>query len=357
MINILFISLQLFTALWPRESDTLKMLFLGDVMQHESQLQSAYDGSTGKGDPGSYDYSPYFKYLKPWFSKADIVAANMETTFAPPPYSGYPVFASPSSLAKEAHRAGINLFFAANNHSADKGARGLKGSLELFREMGIPFTGIYENSEVAHREHPLVIEKEGFKIAILNYTYGTNGIEVPHPYIVKQLDSTLVRKELERAQHLSPDCIIVSVHWGQEYSLEPSASQKKWENLFYSNGADLVIGSHPHVPQKAVAYSDSTGKVKRITVYSLGNAISNMSAKNTRVGIMLEVNLIKEHFTGNKWFGEPVVHYIWTSRPTATGGYYTILPMKEYLENPQQYHIKGEKQLIKNYYNYFKSNQ
>lgn len=249
MINILFISLQLFTVLWPRESDTLKMLFLGDVMQHESQLQSAYDRSTGKGDPDSYDYSPYFKYLKPWFSKADIVAANMETTFAPPPYSGYPVFASPSSLAKEAHRAGINLFFAANNHSADKGARGLKGSLELFREMGIPFTGIYENSEVAHREHPLIIEKEGFKIAILNYTYGTNGIEVPHPYIVKQLDSTLVRKELERAQHLSPDCIIVSVHWGQEYSLEPSASQKKWENLFYSNGADLVIGSPTRAPK------------------------------------------------------------------------------------------------------------
>lgn len=357
MFNSLIIYLQLFSAFWPRQTDTLNMLFLGDIMQHSSQLQSAYSGAGDKRSSNSYNYTPYFKYLESYFKEAHIVAANMETTFAPAPYTGYPAFASPSSLARDAMKAGINLFFAANNHSVDKGAKGIKGSIALFQELDVPYAGIYVNAAQEYESHPLIIERKGIKLAFLNYTYGTNGISVPSPYVVKFLDSTVVKNDLQKASMTNADCIIVSVHWGDEYKINAGQRQKKWESLFYRYGANLVIGSHPHVPQEVISYRDSTGRVTAITAYSLGNAISNMSAKNTRIGIMLGVNLIKEAYTGKIWFDKPEIHYIWTSRPRATGGYYTIVPIKDFLQNPGSYNVKGEKALIENYFNKFTTNQ
>lgn len=350
MLRCLIIYLQLFSAFWPRQTDTLKMLFLGDIMQHSSQLQSAYSGTGSIDNANSYDYSHYFKYLKENFAKAHIVAANMETTFGPAPYTGYPSFSSPTSLAADAQSAGINLFFAANNHSVDKGSKGLEGSISFYKELDVLYTGIYFNEQEEAAKHPLIIEKNGIKLAVLNYTYGTNGINVPAPYVVKLLDSTLVKRDLKKAAQANPHSIIVSVHWGDEYKTTSGANQKKWEELFYKNGANLIIGSHPHVPQEVCSYKDSTGKIEAITAYSLGNAISNMSAQNTRIGIMLEIKLIKESYTEKVWFDKPGIHYIWTSRPQATGGYYTIVPIKEFLENPGNYNVKGEKELIKRYY-------
>ncbi|MDO9679447.1 MAG: CapA family protein [Bacteroidales bacterium] len=346
------ITFQILSLLFAGSSDTLKLLFIGDVMQHSAQLDAAYIGKGAKNSPESYSYKEYFQYLKPFFEKADIVAANMETTFGPAPFAGYPAFCSPSSLAQEAKESGINLFFASNNHSVDRGAAGLKGTIELYEQLGIPFTGIYRDSNEESANHPLIISKKNIKIAFLNYTYGTNGIAVPSPYIVKLLDSSTVRRDLAAARFAKPDFIIVSVHWGEEYKLSPSVSQFNWESLFYANGADIVIGSHPHVPQDVVTYRDPNGDIEHITAYSLGNAISNMTAKDTRVGIMLEVCLVKTCFE-QKELLQPKVHYIWTSRPAATGGYFTIVPMREYLMAPSAFGINGEHELIERYYNTF----
>ena len=346
------ITFQILSLLFAGSSDTLKLLFIGDVMQHSAQLDAAYRGKGAKNSPESYSYREYFQYLKPFFEKADIVAANMETTFGPAPFTGYPAFCSPLSLAQEAKESGINLFFASNNHSVDKGAAGLKGTIELYEHLEIPFTGIYRDSNEESANHPLILSKRNIKIAFLNYTYGTNGISVPSPYIVKLLDSSTVRRDLAVARFAKPDFIIVSVHWGEEYKLSPSISQFNWESLFYANGADIIIGSHPHVPQDVVTYRDPNGDIEHITAYSLGNAISNMTAKNTRVGIMLEVSLVKTCFE-QKEIMKPEVHYIWTSRPAATGGYFTIVPMKEYLKAPSDFSIVGEFELIEKYYNTF----
>ncbi len=357
MIKALIIYMQIASAFIRGNPDTLKMFFLGDIMQHKAQLESAYKGSGERGSSDSYDYSHYFQYLKPLFADADIVAANMETTFGPAPYSGYPVFCSPESLAIEAVKSGINLLFAANNHSADKRGAGLKGSLKLYRQLkegnpGVYHTGIY--SDRAHEEemHPLIVEKKGIRIAFLNYTYGTNGIPVPEPYVVKLLDSAQIIRDLEKARHSGVDFTIVSVHWGDEYILTPSLSQKRWERLFYRYGTDIIIGSHPHVPQDVVTYSCTAGEIQRVTAYSLGNAISNMTAANTRIGLMLEISITKD-YANRKSILKPVSHYIWTSRPAATGGHFTIIPIKDYLENPSGYKIVGEDALIKRYYSSF----
>lgn len=331
------------------------MLFLGDIMQHQEQLSSAYKGAQGRNNPLSYDYSSYFKFLKTDFENSDIVVANIETTFAPPPYSGYPSFGSPASLAIEAYKAGINLFLAANNHILDKGKKGLEGSMALFDSLGVPYLGIYKEESNRQKRHPLFINKKGFKIALLNYTYGTNGIPTPAPYVVNRLDSTIIKEDLKRAQEGSPDIVIVLVHWGEEYHIEPSRNQLMWERLFYKYGATLIVGSHPHVPQKVVTYFGNNGGVEHITAYSLGNAISNMSAKNTRIGVMLQIELVKEHFTNRITIEKPKIEYIWTVRPTAKNNYYSILPIDKYLNEPHNYPFIEEKELIKSYYQKFKN--
>ena len=352
MIKSLFILLQLVPALLSPPADTLRMLFLGDIMQHSTQLQSAYTGNGSPREPEAYNYSQYFKYLQPYFENSHIVAANIETTFAGPPFSGYPLFNSPASLAKECNRTGINLFFAANNHSMDKGVRGLTGSISLFKEIEVDYTGIYLSPEDEQENHPLIVTKRGIRTAFLNYTYGTNGINVPEPYIVKLLDSNTVKSDLQKAAILNPHFTIVSVHWGDEYKLTPSESQLQWEKLFYDYGADIVIGSHPHVPQPVVTYRDNQGTISRVTVYSLGNAISNMTAANTRIGIMLGIT-VSRNWAGETTIHQPETHLIWTSRPEATGGYFTIIPVKDYLAAPDSFNIKGEYSLIESYYKKF----
>ena len=337
--------------------DTLKVLFLGDIMMHQSQLDAAY--TTGsKNSPESYDFSSYYEHLQEYFESADLICANMETNFAPPPYSGYPIFASPSSLASHSFDKGINIFLAANNHICDKGSAGLSGTVNLFDSIGVFHAGLYRNEEEEYLRHPLNIKSGNFKVSFLNYTYGTNGFTVSPPYVVKMLDTTIIKRDLAKAVMANPDKIIVCVHWGAEYNLETSLSQKKWEDFFYKYGADIVIGSHPHVPQK-VTYRESPdtfgsphNRATRITAFSLGNAISNMSIDNTRIGIMLEINIVKD-WLGNTDALTPKVHYIWTARPNSKAKNYSIIPIEKFLENPSVYPCPEDYNKAKRFYDKF----
>ena len=362
MIKSLLVSLSIIFSAFPwqglAQRDTLKILFLGDIMMHQSQLDAAY--TTGpKSAPESYDFSPYYEHLQEYFRSADLVCANMETNFAPPPYSGYPIFASPASLASQSFDKGIDLFLAANNHICDKGAAGLAGTVNLFDSIGVFHAGLYRNAEEEYLRHPLNIKYGNFKISFLNYTYGTNGFNVPSPYVVKMLDTTVVKRDLAKAIMANPDRIIVCVHWGAEYSLGTSSYQKEWEEFFYKYGADMVIGSHPHVPQK-VTYKESSGivssssnkRASRITAFSLGNAISNMSVENTRIGIMLEINIVKNWLEGTVTL-PPKIHYIWTARPNSGAKNYSIVPIEKFLKDPSAYPCAGDYSKAKYFYDRF----
>ena len=355
MIKSLLISLSILTSAFS-EKDTLKLLFLGDIMAHQSQLDAAYKGGD-KNSPESYDFSYYYENLKKDFNEADLVCANIETTFGGTPYSGYPVFSTPTSLASQSFGKGINIFLAANNHICDKGAKGLSGTIEAFDSIGVFHAGVYRNFDEEYLRHPLNLRVRGFKISILNYTYGTNGFNVPEPYVVKILDSTIVKRDLAKAIMSGPDKIIVCVHWGDEYSLDINSNQKWWEDFFYRHGADIVIGSHPHVPQK-VTYKESPGlfgergKVSRVTAFSLGNAVSNMSIENTRIGIMLEINIVNNSF-GKSYVLPPKTHYIWTARPNANQKNYSIIPIERYLKDPTAYPNANEYERVKYFYNKF----
>lgn len=274
-----------------QENDSLKkisILFVGDIMGHDTQIASALDPETGK-----YNYESVFRYIKPVLSDADVTIANLEVTLAGPPYKGYPQFSSPAAIAAACADAGIDYFVLANNHAVDRGGKGIISTINKLDSLGIPHTGSYRNMEERDSLSPLMIRRNGFSLALLNYTYATNGLIVPDPLIIDSLDWDLVDHDIEKAKSKNADAIILFVHWGTEYDTVPSAAQAEMAGHFLGKGADLVIGSHPHVIQK-MAWVRQPGKKDGIAVYSLGNFVSNQRKPKTDGGSLVKIELTKK---------------------------------------------------------------
>ena len=270
-------------------SGRISLLFLGDIMGHDEQIRSAENSETN-----SFDYDDVFRYVKDKISEADVTVANLEVTLAGPPYKGYPTFSSPASLAAACRNAGIDVFATANNHAADRGKDGILSTLYRLDSLGIPHTGTFADPLARNILYPLIIEKNGFSLALLNYTYGTNGITVPSPVIVNMLEKDIVAADIQKAKSLNPDAIILFLHWGTEYDTIPSESQTEMAEYFFSLGADLIIGSHPHVLQKMEWTKSDSGTTDRIVVYSLGNYVSNQRTIRRDGGAMARIELAKK---------------------------------------------------------------
>jgi hypothetical protein len=219
--------------------------------------------------------------------------SHFEVTLAGPPYKGYPQFSSPAALAAACRDAGIDCFVTANNHSADRGNKGILSTIYRLDSLGIPHTGTFADLESREKQQPLILNKNGISIALLNYTYGTNGITVAKPVIVNMLDKELITKDIETAKALKPDAVILFLHWGTEYDTIPSAVQTELAEYFFSKGVDLVIGSHPHVLQKMVWYRNASLYKNKAVVYSLGNFISNQRKPKTDGGTMVRIEMTK----------------------------------------------------------------
>lgn len=338
-------------SLFTPRADTLKLVFAGDIMQHKEQLSAALIKGRPPGKSSSYDYSEYFTHLKKILSGADLRVANMETTFSGGEFSGYPTFASPESLLEESFKSGFNLFLTANNHICDKGKRGLEYTISAYEKRGIPYTGISRDSATRSEINPYITIIKGFKIAILNYTYGTNGIKVPQPYLVNLLDSTKIEKDVRSAQSANCDIIIAAVHWGSEYVLQHNLHQKRWNNLFRRLGVRYIIGSHPHVPQDYIIERDKDGRGEAVTIFSLGNLISNMSAPYTRLGLIVTLKFTKRE--GEVILLEPQLDYVWTTRPGEIGKNYSVIPVNSFREGSVSFKSKAHYDNMMKYYTGF----
>lgn len=267
-------------------SDTLRLLFVGDLMQHQGQIDAA---RTARG----YDYSACFAYVKEVISQADFAVANLEVTLGEKPYRGYPAFSAPDEYLTAIHDAGFNVLLTANNHCLDRGRKGLERTLRLIDSLHIPVAGTYTDIEDRRTRYPLLLEKKGFRIALLNYTYGTNGIPVPSPAVVNLIDTTVIAQDIEKARQLHPDVLLACMHWGVEYQSLPGKEQQKLAQWLFAKGVDHIIGAHPHVVQPIEVHTDSLTRQKRLVAYSLGNFISNMSARRTDGGLMLQMEFVK----------------------------------------------------------------
>lgn len=277
---------------------------VGDVMLHEGQILSGYDARTG-----TYDFNESFEDIKGEISSADIAMANLETTLGgkDSKFSGYPLFNSPDELADALKYAGFDVVVTSNNHCLDRGYKGLVRTLKVLREKSLVPVGTYASEK--ERNTILVMEIKGVKVAILAYTYGTNGNPIPHdkPYLVNLIDENIILKDISKAKE-SADAVVIYLHNGQEYERVPSEGQRKLAHLLLKKGADVIIASHPHVLQpgewvnpeesqkwlvKASSKVPSYEGTKKYVAYSMGNFISAQRFPYTEEGVILKVTLEK----------------------------------------------------------------
>jgi poly-gamma-glutamate capsule biosynthesis protein CapA/YwtB (metallophosphatase superfamily) len=279
---LLFLVLSLPVA--AQDTLRLSLLFVGDIMQHDSNIAAAYDVQSKK-----YNYASCFEYVAPILRSADLAIGNLELTLAGSPYKGYPQFSAPDALAVELKRAGMDVLVTANNHSLDRRRKGLERTLSVLDSLEILHTGTFRDSVERSSVYPLMVEKNGFTFSLLNYTYGTNGIPVTKPNIVNLIDTVAIKADLEKARSQHADAIIVFMHWGAEYQSLPNQEQKRLAALCLREGAKLVIGAHPHVLQPMVWNKNAD----QLIAYSLGNFVSGQRPRYRDGGAMLWVELQK----------------------------------------------------------------
>ena len=305
-------------------TEKLKLVFAGDIMGHSTQIKAALLPD------GTYDYHHCFKYVAPILKQADLAIGNLEFTLpGKPPYSGYPQFRSPDAVAVALKEAGFDMMVTANNHSNDAGKTGVENTIHTLRKLGFHQTGTFLDSMDRSLNYPLFIQHGNFKLAFLNYTYGTNGIPTKFPVIVNQLDEKQMAADMEKASDSNPDAIIVMVHWGNEYQLVETSYQRQLAQKLFLWGAKVVIGSHPHVVQSIEQMSqiDSLRKGElTVVAYSLGNFISGQIKTYTDIGAMVEVELEKELPFGSTCITRtqyiPVFRYV--HRAPTSVKYYTL---------------------------------
>ena len=307
------------------DSVALTLIFAGDIMQHGPQIEAA------RSDHDStFNYHPCFSYVKPLVSSFDVAIANLEVTLAGAPYSGYPQFSAPDELAVAARDAGFDILATANNHSCDRGNKGLARTLNVLDSLGIARTGTFTDSTDLLKYHPLVLSKNDITFALFNYTYGTNGLPFYPPAIVNLIDTNLIINDLAAVDRTKTDFVIVFFHWGNEYQSQPSLTQVKLAGLCKRHGADVIIGSHPHVLQR-MEYDEPSDSLPGgfLLAYSLGNYVSNQRDRYRDGGAMISFTLSKTW--NKKTVINPEYHLTWVHTPIRDGKkQYYILPVRQF---------------------------
>lgn len=263
----------------------IRLAATGDIMLHSPQVTS------GQQRDGSYDFSSFFKEIKPYVSAADLSIANLEVSLGGrPPYSGYPRFNSPDEIIDAVRDAGFSIVSTANNHAMDMGVSGVKRTYQVVNQKGIMTVGTASSAE--DRKATLVTKK-GIKLAFLAYTESTNGLPVPEPYLINKINLGQIDLDIKEAKNKGADFIIVSLHFGTEYQRVPNGYQRQTAQHVFESGADVILGSHPHViqPMKKLKVN---GKDKFI-IYSMGNFVSNQTDLYTDEGIIVYIDIEKQN--------------------------------------------------------------
>ena len=327
-------------------ADTIRLIFAGDVMGHGMQITGAWRD----GGDSCYHYHPVFQWVKDYISIADIAVANLEVTLAGVPYTGYPRFSSHQSLAYALQEAGFDVLLTANNHTLDRGKKGLERTLDVLDSIVMLHTGTFRNLAERDTCYPLIIEKNNFRLALLNNTYSTNDIPVEKPNAVNYMDTLQMATDLAKARELKPDYIITCIHWGEEYKNNENAIQRKLADFLARNGCNLIVGSHPHVVQPFAKIPVAGGDSVPVA-YSLGNFISNQRDRYRDGGITLEICLTK---TDNTLTLQSIGYEpFWVYRyPENRVSVFRLIRINDYLRHPERYPVISDqnKKLMMQFY-------
>lgn len=334
---------------WLREPDTVSVSIIGDVMLHKEQLAAAWrtgqatahdvcglaDGEHIPVDEG-YNFHPFLDSLKADFAASDIVAANMEFTLGGKPYSGYPAFSAPDSYARYVAGMGVNVFLTANNHIMDRGERGLRRTREVYRQMADVNDTTYHGPRILAytQDNPTYVKVRGIKIAFINCTYGCNAaLSSSHePWAVVPLnkDREAVREAIAKARRDTAAIVIACPHWGEEYVLKHNSAQRDFAEFLVDCGVDAIVGAHPHCVQDFEMIQDVP------VYYSLGNAVSNMSAANTQLELMVRLRIVRDCF-GRVALLDASHQYLWCSHPGRFCPDYCVLKVTDMLDRRSQW--------------------
>ena len=300
--------------------DTVTVSFIGDVMMHERQL--------------GYDCDGFFSELGAITRDADISVANLEFSLAGKPYTGYPSFSAPDRYAYSIAGHGVDVFLTANNHVLDKGRKGIIRTLEVYDTMrdslGVQYTGCASSPAADSLLNPLIVVGKGIRIALVNCTYDNNYKPYSGWPVIRMMDREDVAQMFVRAKERGADFIIALPHWGEEFKLRHSREQQEWAGWLAEQGADLIVGAHPHVVQ-------DTSHVSGVPViYSMGNAVSNMSAENTRIELAVRARFV-HHPGGAMEMLEPELIFLWCCLPGTLRDNYVTIPVQDFISRRDEW--------------------
>ena len=260
------------------------ILSVGDIMAHTNQFEAAKvaDG---------YDFYPQFEEISTKITSKDFSIANLETVFAGEDkrYSGKNmIFNAPDNLGLSIKKAGFDIITTANNHSLDRGYYGIKRTIETLDQLELLHTGTYidDNREI------LTFEKDGFSFALLSYSFSTNGWPMPegYPESLNMMEQNLIINDIKEAKALGVDFVMVANHWGLEYHSNENHHQRNLADALFYAGADIILGTHPHVLQPFVhkTMKDVSGQNKdKFIIYSQGNFLSGQRSYPRAIGMYI----------------------------------------------------------------------
>ena len=273
---------------------TARVVANGDILIHDALYYTA------KKEDGSYDFDPFFEYVKPWIEGADLAIGDFEGTISDrSPLGGYPLFNAPVQIADTMKEVGYDVVDLAHNHILDTGLYGLKYTDKVFKDRGLDTVGVHADRKRSE-DKILIKEVNGIKIAILAYAYGYNGMDAnltaeDRTNHLSDLDEEKMKEEIQRAEN-EADVTVVMPQMGVEYKLEPTEEQKALYHKMIEWGADVVFGGHPHVIEPAETVEKDGDK--KFIIYSMGNFVSNqrmerMENKWPERGLLMDVTFEK----------------------------------------------------------------
>ena len=293
------------------------LIAVGDVMMHDTEMKAGYDAKTD-----TYSFDDLFINIKPFLS-GDIVYANLETPVAGKElkYGGYPNFNAPNELLDALKNSYFTHLSLANNHALDRGAVGLSNTVKNVENLNFVALGARNDNSKNNFE---ITEINGVRFGFLSYTYGTNGLKLSdeNSYMLSYINKVQIKKDIIDLKSKGVDVTIATFHFGEEYRLTENEYQKDIASFACANGADMVLGAHPHVLQPIVYLNDN----KCLVAYSLGNFVSGMSSEYKDLGGVLKVEITKK---------DDVIEMVpdfmgtWVKRSTDANGMktFTVVPL------------------------------
>lgn len=310
-----------------------KLLAVGDIMMHGYNIIAGRDKATN-----TYNFDHFFSEVTDILSQGDWVIGNLETTTAGEEhkFTGYPMFNAPVEILDALKNAGFTIVTHANNHTLDRKEIGVIRTRDAIEERGLYTHGTARSWEES--EQVLIVEKNEIKLALVAYTYGTNGIPIPQgkEYLVNLIDEAKIIADIQKAREQGADVVAVSLHFGQEYQLKPNQEQITLAHNLVRAGADIILGSHPHVvqPYEVVELEDEQGIVRKgHIIYSMGNFISSQIGEDRNLGLIFGLTIRKHFPEGTVEIGDITNIPTWVQRYKSAGiDQFRIIPLAKSLE-------------------------